>query len=187
MSNSTTLRNIILDKIYSQCLKLLDPMSVQYQNENPNLTPPEQNDIESIGERCIEYVTFKKVSISNLQKRELLPSIIIERASDGFLVNRTDVPFNKLAKIMPFAVKLINGPETENIPRAVNTIADQFEHVLNVKNFRNMKAERVGCTLPDLVIDSYIAGDQNLQGDASLYEITLFRFEVIFSYQKELD
>ena len=204
------IRNRLLEHVFRQTLKLLDPTCSQYTKyfDDPNNIAPSQREIMYLNERIVRYIRTGDFDLQNLEKNERLPYINIQIADGGFTRSYDEEaetqqgpPWNMVEEMMPFNLILVlkqsnvpgKGYTYENSnPVTLLRLRDQLDFVHDGSYYRGINDQGIRSdfySMPSQVQDVRIADTEllDLEMATTLYDIVNFRLETTFWRHKEID
>ena len=191
------LRNLILETIFNQCVKLLAPKSQAYQRYSPDLDGIEQSML-SQSPPLLEYVQMGGIELSEATGVTLTPALYIANATESLEIPQgsglgnilgIETPF--VGESFPVVLRLITHqasepPYEKSNPILIARIREQLDFFLDGIHFRGLSADRVGYQFPSVALTAGITASYNLEAIATPWEVYDFRLEVIFKRQKEM-
>ena len=194
----------ILEMVYKQCLKLLNPTSRQFGEEFPNADPLtfnpyplSEDEVMALGTPIIEYVqfdTFTLADANNLDKDGLVPCLFILEGTDSFTdidQNDNDVKntvrdsMSILLRVLLKQESIFNVSFDNSITLKSARLRSQLDYFMDTNYFEGVTANRFGYELPSHVWRSIIQSSYNLEGEASPYEVVDFRLLVTYNKQAQ--
>jgi len=197
----------VLQKVFTQCIKMLDPEGTEYSRifgdggTDFDFSVSSPADLEIlVVRRYVKLVRFGTGQFTDIKDRDLIPAIFIENGSEGYLQNFRGIEQAKEGELVPVIIRLLTMERRPTVrqrselplykysnPIFVSDIREQLDYLLDRNEFIGISTSRVGYSLPSQVYDARIRMHHNLQGVRAPYEVTDFRFEVLFDKQKEID
>ena len=191
------IRTLILETIYSQCQKLLNPRSGVFKKYRPEFDDQEKSML-SMYPPLLEYVQMGGIELSETTGVTLTPALYIANATESLevpqgsgLANFLGIETPFVGESFPVVLRLVvhqasEPPYEKSNPVIIARVREQLDFFLDGTHFRGLSADRIGYQFPSVAMTAGITAAYNLEAIATPWEVYDFRLEVIFKRQKEM-
>ena len=191
------IRNLILDTIFNQCVKLLAPHSNAYKRHSPELDGIEVSMLSQLPP-VLEYLQMGGIELSETTGVTLTPALYIANATESLeipqgsgLANFLGIETPFVGESYPVVLRLVvhqpsEPPYEKSNPVIIARVREQLDFFLDGTHFRGLSADRIGYQFPSVALTAGITASYNLEAIATPWEVYDFRLEVIFKRQKEM-
>jgi len=145
----------------------------------------------------IRHISFGTRNLMDINEQNLLPALFLEAGSNAHERGFPGMESAKEGEVMPVVLRLwMREPKPSELsdvayrdsnPIFIAQMREQLDYLLDPSEFKGISMIRIGYTLPSSVYDCGITSSYTMQGIRAPFECIDFRFEVIFSKQKEID
>ena len=193
------IRNLILETIFNQSLKLLRPGSTDFDIHTPEPDDHEESMLTRFPP-LLEYVQMGGVEIRDETPERVTrhPALYIANGTESLeiqagsgLGNLLGIEMPYVGESYPVVLRLVVNQGIapaydKSNPVIIARIREQLDYFLDATYFRGLRADRIGYQFPSVVITAGITASYNLEAIATPWEVYDFRLEVIFKRQKEM-
>lgn len=209
------IRKLIIQRVRDQAYKLLGPRRWtpgetylrQWQAVYPDVAFTDTDDEfyplsereQSIlaAARQLQYVQVGTGVLKSLFNEDMMPSLFIENATDGFTLADPDASNLMTVETMPLNLRLVileppiapTDSEEDKFeksnPVQVAVFRDALDYLMNPHVLRGVRGTTRGSVYSAEIRDALIVSSQNLEGLQAPMEAVDFRLEVTFERQKE--
>lgn len=183
--------NLCYQKVYTQCLKLLDPASDAFALHQPTLTDEELELLDA--GRIVKDVRSGSPDLANINQRSgqqfPLPILFLEIGTGGIdflhpsLANamKGELFHVKIRCVIdkPPMSKMYETPEAryeDSAPVKLLKIRNTLDYLLDISVFRGLRSTRVGYDFPSLVWECGIMAMESLEGLPASFDALDWRF-----------
>lgn len=191
------IRNLILETIFNQCLKLLNPRSNEFKRYSIEFDDIDESML-SQSPPLLEYLQMGGIELGEIRGVTRTPALYIANATESLEIPQgsglgnilgIETPF--VGESFPVVLRLVvhqasEPPYEKSNPVIIARVREQLDFFLDGIHFRGLSADRIGYRFPSVALTAGITASYNLEAIATPWEVYDFRLEVIFKRQKEM-